>query len=138
MTDYRKPLPNLSDDVTAPYWDAAAEHRLVLPRCVDCGTTFFYPRRRCPACWSDRLEWADATGAGTVWSFTWVHVPFYDDVWADDVPYCIACIELDEGVRLVTNLVGADAASVAIGDPVRVVFDDVTPEVTLPKFRVTR
>jgi uncharacterized OB-fold protein len=67
-----------------------------------------------------------------------VHVPFYDDTWAADVPYCVAIVELDEGVRLVTNIVGVEPGDVDVGDPVRVVFDDVTPEVTLPKFEVAR
>jgi uncharacterized OB-fold protein len=138
MSDYRKALPGLRDDATSPYWKAAAEHRLALPRCLDCETVFFYPRLRCPSCWSDRLEWVDAAGTGTVWSFTWVHVPFYDDAWNDDVPYCVGLVELDEGVRLVTNIVGVAPDEVAVGDRVRVVFDDVTAEVTLPKFDVVR
>jgi uncharacterized OB-fold protein len=138
VNDYAKPLPSLDDDVTAPYWAAAAEHRLVLPRCRDCGAVFFYPRRFCPACWSERVEWVDASGTGTVWSLTFVHVPFYDDTWASDVPYCVGIVELDEGVRLVTNIVGVQPGGVRVGDAVRVVFDDVTAEVTLPKFEVAR
>jgi uncharacterized OB-fold protein len=138
VNDYAKPLPSLDDEVTAPYWAAAAEHRLVLPRCRDCGAVFFYPRRFCPACWSERVEWVAASGTGTVWSLTFVHVPFYDDTWASDLPYCVGIVELDEGVRLVTNIVGVQPGGVRVGDPVRVVFDDVTDEVTLPKFEVAR
>jgi uncharacterized OB-fold protein len=136
VSEYGKPLPSLGDEVTAPYWRAAAEHRLVLPRCQDCGTAFFYPRRFCPSCWSARIGWFDAAGTGTVWSFTWVHVAFYDDTWKDDVPYCVAVVELDEGVRLVSSIVDADPDRLAIGDAVRVCFDDVTPDVTLPRFEV--
>jgi uncharacterized OB-fold protein len=136
VSDYRKPLPSLADDATRPYWQAAADHRLALPRCLDCGETFFYPRLRCPSCWSERLEWVDAAGTGTVWSFTWVHVPFYDDTWADDVPYCVALVELGEGVRLASNIVDVEPGDVHVGDAVRVVFDDVTPEVTLPRFQL--
>lgn len=138
MTDNAKPMPALDDDVTAPYWAAAVQHRLVLPRCRDCGSVFFYPRRFCPTCWSDRVEWVDAVGTGSVWSLTFVHVPFYDDTWTSDVPYCVGIVELDEGVRLVTNIVGVQPGDVHVGDPVRVVFDDVTSEVTLPKFEVAR
>jgi uncharacterized OB-fold protein len=138
VNEYAKPLPSLDDEVTAPYWAAAIRHRLTLPRCGDCGGVFFYPRRFCPACWSERVEWIESPGAGTVWSLTFVRVPFYDDTWAADVPYCVAIVELDEGVRLVTNIVGVEPGDVDVGDPVRVVFDDVTPEVTLPKFEVAR
>ncbi len=137
-SEYAKPLPSLGDEVTAPYWQAAAEGRLALPRCEDCGTTFFYPRRACPSCWSEHIEWTDAAGTGRVWSFTWVHVPFYDDAWKDDVPYCVAIIELDEGVRLVSSLTGVEPGQVEVGDGARVVFDRVTDEVTLPRFEVVR
>jgi uncharacterized protein len=137
-SEYAKPLPSLDDEVTAPYWKAATEHRLALPRCGECGAVFFYPRRFCPSCWSERIEWIDAAGTGTVWSFTFVHVPFYDETWAADVPYCVGLVQLDEGVRLATNIVGVGPGEVAIGDPVRAVFDDVTPEVTLPKFELVR
>ena len=136
--EYRKPLPSLGDEITAPYWRAAAERRLALPRCEDCGLTFFYPRRACPSCWSERIEWIDAAGTGRVWSFTWVHVPFYDDAWKDDVPYCVAIVELDEGVRLVSSLEGVEPGQVAVGDAARVVFDAVTDEVVLPRFEVLR
>ena len=136
MTEYRKPLPSLDDEVTAEYWRAAAEHRLVVPRCVDCGLTFFYPRRYCQACWSDNLEWIESAGAGRVWSFTFVHVPFYDEAWEHDVPYCVALVELDEGVRLVSNIIGAEQDVLMVGDPVQVVFDDVASGVSLPKFEV--
>ena len=132
---YSKPLPNMNDAVTAPYWLAAKEHRLVVPRCDACAHTFFYPRAFCPACWSARISMVPASGRGTVFSFTWVHVPFFDDTWKDDVPYCVAWIELDEGVRLVSAIVDAEPGEVAIGDAVTVCFDDVTDDVTLPKFR---
>lgn len=137
-SDYTKPLPSLGDEVTAPYWQAAAEGHLALPRCKDCATTFFYPRRACPSCWSEDIEWIDAAGTGRVWSFTWVHVAFYDDAWKDDVPYCVAIVELDEGVRLVSSLTGVEPGQVEVGDAARVVFDPVTDDMTLPRFEVVR
>jgi hypothetical protein len=134
---YSKPLPNLSDAVSAPYWQAAQQHRLSLPRCESCGHVFFYPRLCCPRCWSEDVTWIDASGRGTVFSFTWVHVAFYDDTWKDDVPYCVGWIELEEGPRLVSAVVDATPGQVEIGAAVTVCFDDVTPEVTLPKFRLS-
>ncbi|MGH9099847.1 MAG: Zn-ribbon domain-containing OB-fold protein [Acidimicrobiales bacterium] len=138
MSTYRKPLPSLTDDATSQYWERARQHQLVVPRCTACGTVFFYPRLRCPSCWSNDLEWIRAAETGTIWSLTWVHTPFFDDVWADDVPYCVAIVELDEGVRMVSAIVGVSPGDVSIGTQVRAVFDAVTPEVTLPKFELTR
>jgi uncharacterized OB-fold protein len=132
---YDKPLPSLGDEVTAPYWESARRHELCLPECNACGLLFFYPRRFCPGCWADDLTWRRVAGTGHVWTFTEVHVPFYDDTWADDVPYLVAVIELDEGPHLLTNLSVPDVMSLRVGDRVEVFFDDVTDEVTLPKFR---
>jgi uncharacterized OB-fold protein len=134
VTGTTKPLPSLDDEVTREYWTAAADHRLLLPWCRQCDAAFFYPRRYCPRCWSDDLDWRPSGGDGQVWSYTFVHVPFYDDTWADDVPYCVAVVELDDGVRLVANLRGVEPDGVSIGDRVQVVFEDVAPGVTLPQF----
>ena len=76
------------------------------------------------------------SGRGTVWTFTEVHVAFYDDTWAEDVPYVVAVIELDEGPRMLTNLVAPDMDRLAIGDRVEAVFEDRSEGVTLPLFRV--
>ena len=129
---YAKPLPTI-DPGTRPFWDAAREHRLRLPRCLACGQHHFYPRELCPHCHSDDLEWCDVSGRGEVYSFTIARRPA-GPVYADDVPYVIAMIALDEGPRMLTNLVVEDVETVRIGDRVEVRFDDVTPEVTLPKF----
>lgn len=133
-----KPRPEVGDAATAPYWVAAASHELMLPRCDACGLVFFPPRDRCPGCWSGELSWHRASGTGTVWTFTEVHVPFYDDTWADDVPYVVAVIELDEGPRVLSNVVESDAATLCIGDRVEAVFEDRSEGVTLPMFRVAR
>ena len=133
-----RPRPDLNDTATAPYWEAAARHELVLRCCGDCGLVFFPPRESCPRCWSSELSWQPASGGGTVWTFTEVHVAFYDDTWADDVPYVVAVVELDEGPRLLANIVEADTGSLAIGARVEVVFEDRSEDVTLPMFRVVQ
>ena len=130
-----KPRPDVGDAAAAPYWEAAARHELALPRCDLCGLVFFPPRPFCPGCWSDELSWQQVRGRGTVWTFTEVHVPFYDDTWSDDVPYVVAVIELDEGPRLLANIVESDTQTLTIGDRVEVVFEDRTEGVTLPMFR---
>ena len=131
-----KPRPDLGDAAAAPYWEAASRHELMLPCCGRCGLVFFPPRRLCPGCWTDELSWQRMSGQGTVWTFTEVHVPFYDDTWADDVPYVVAVIELDEGPRLLANIVKPDIDRLVIGDRVEVTFEDRPEGVTLPMFRL--
>jgi hypothetical protein len=128
-----KPLPTPTP-ITKPFWDAAKEHRLSLQRCAACGKYVFYPRAICPYCGGARLEWTDVSGQGTVYSYTIARRatarPF-----APDVPYVIAIVALAEGPHMMTNVVGCDPDSVRIGMAVEAVFDDVTPDVTLVKFR---
>lgn len=131
-----KPRPDLNDAATAPYWEAAARHELMLPRCDRWGMVFFPPRELCPGCWSSELSWQTMSGMGSVWTFTEVHVPFYDDTWAEDVPYVVAVIELDEGPRLLANIVEPDMDRLSIGDRVEVVFEDRSEGLTLPMFRL--
>ncbi len=133
MAEYTRPLP-VPDGDTKPYWDAAKEHRLVIQRCQDCQHAIFYPRSICPQCMSDRVAWIGATGKGTVYSYTVVHrAPAQ---FADDAPYVVALIDLAEGVRMMSNVVGSPPSSVRIGAAVEVVFDDVTSDISLPKFRL--
>lgn len=131
---YEKPQPVI-DPGTKPFWDAAREHRLLLPRCRSCSEHHFYPRELCPHCYSDDLEWVDASGKGEVYSYTVARKPA-GPAFAADVPYVIAMIRLDEGPRMLTNIVTSDVEGVRIGARVKVSFDDVTPELTLPKFRL--
>ena len=133
-----KPRPDLNDAAAAPYWEAAARHELMLPRCDRRGLVFFPPREFCPSCWSSELSWQTMSGMGSVWTFTEVHVPFYDDTWAEDVPYVVAVIELDEGPRLLANIVEPDMDRLSIGDRVEVVFEDRPGGVSLPMFRTVR
>ncbi len=133
MTEYTRPLP-VPDGDTKPYWDAAKEHRLVIQRCQDCHEAIFYPRAVCPHCMSDRINWIDASGKGTIYSYVVVHRA--PAAFADLTPYVVALIDLAEGVRLMSNVVEASPADVRIGAAVEVVFDDVTPEISLPKFRL--
>lgn len=129
-----KPLP-IIDPGSRPFWDAAREHRLSIPRCRSCENHFFYPRELCPFCHSGDLEWVDASGRGTVYSFTIVRKPA-GPAFAADVPYVVAMIALDEGPRMLTNLIVDDVEAVRIGDRVEVSFVDVTDDVTLPKFKL--
>jgi uncharacterized OB-fold protein len=135
MPEYTKPLPPV-DPVTKPFWDSVKAHAMQLPRCDDCGTWIFYPRALCPQCFSASLVWRPVSGRGVIHAFTIPHrnpLPAFQP----DLPYVVALIELEEGARMMTNLVGVapDPARIQVGMPVQVVYDDVTPEVTLPKFQ---
>ena len=135
---YNKPLPTPSA-VSQPFWDATKEHRLVYQRCRSCGAQVFYPRDVCPGpeCFGvGTLEWVESTGKGSVYSYTISYQPAHPG-FADDVPYVLAIVELDEGWRMNTNIVNCDHDSIEIGARVEVVWDDVTPEFTLPKFQLT-
>jgi uncharacterized OB-fold protein len=135
---YTKPLPE-PDPVTRPFWESVKAHAMRIQRCEACGRYVFYPRPLCPHCFSVALTWTPVSGQGTVYSFTIVYrhpvVAFQAET-----PYIVALVELDEGVRLLTNLVEVppDPGRVYIGMPVELVYEDVTPEITLPKFRPRR
>ncbi len=132
MTDYKKPLPYVHAE-TKPYWDAAKRHELLVRRCRACGRHHFYPRDFCPSCFSFDVEWVRASGRGAIYSFTVCHRAAQG--FEADVPYNLVLVDLDEGVRVMSTVVGCPNDDLKIGMPVEVVFDDVTPEVTLPKFR---
>jgi len=135
-SEYKKPLPTPSH-VSRPFWDAAKEHRLTYQRCTACGTRVFYPRDVCPGpeCFGvGTLEWVESSGKGWVYASSISYQPAHP-AFADDVPYVLAIIELDEGVRMHSNVVGIDPKEVKIGMRVEVAWDDVTPEISLPKFR---
>lgn len=127
-----RPLP-IPDAATAPYWSAAHEGRLELPCCLDCRRRHFYPRTLCPHCGSARLEWAACSGRGVVYSYTVVHrAP--SPAFAAEVPYVVAVVELEEGPRLMTNIVDCAPDAVRVGMSVRVAFRRMSDSITLPVF----
>ncbi len=132
MSEYLKPLPRPSAE-SKPYWDAAREHRLVVQKCNTCGEFWFPPSQRCAHCLSDDHAWTAVKGTGTVFSFV-TYQRLYHKGWDGEVPYVVAVIELDEGPRMLSAVVGIPPEKVACDMAVKVVFDDVTPDATLPKF----
>jgi len=133
MTQYRKPVP-MPDHVTAEFWSATKRHELLIQRCRDCGSHQFFPQSCCRACLSERSGWLRATGKGKIYSYTVVHRP-PSQRFQDDVPYTVALVELDEGVRMLSNIVGIEAHKVRVDMAVEVVFEHISPEISLPKFR---
>lgn len=131
-----KPLPQISPEM-APFFAAARRQQLVVQRCRGCGVHRFPARDQCSQCLGREADWVPVAGRGTVFSFAVMH-QVYHPGFAAEVPYAVVVIELEEGARLVSNLVDCPVREIRIGMPVEVVFDDVTPEVTLPKFRPRR
>lgn len=117
----RKPPPHATA-LSAPYWRAAAQGRLLLQRCRACRNWQHYPRALCAGCWSAGLSWETASGSGQVWSYTIAHRPAHP-AWRDDVPYCIALVTLAEGPRVLANLVGCEPGRAHIGLSVQAVFE---------------
>ena len=135
-----QPTPDLPLPVPQPetefYWERARAHELWLMHCDDCQQPYFYPRPICPRCFSRRTRWVRSSGRGTLHAFAIAHRP-PTPAFRDRVPYVAALVELEGGVRLPTTLVDVapDPAMIRIGMSVEVVFDDVTPAFTLPRFR---
>lgn len=135
MADYKLPLPTRQPESDF-YWEKAQAHELWLRKCNACGDAYFYPRNICPNCYSDDVTWIQASGKATLHAFAIVErgptPPF-----RDAVPYVAALVDLEEGPRMPTNLTGVefDDEHIKIGMALEVAFDDVTEEVTLPKFK---
>ncbi len=127
-----KPLPMTLPE-TEGFREAARRHELAIQQCTDCGQRMFFPRFLCHACGSESLAWRPASGRGHIYSFTIVRQAAHPS-FAAEVPYVYALIELEEGVRMIANVIHTDPESVYIGQPVKAVFLDLTPEISLPQF----
>jgi uncharacterized OB-fold protein len=134
MSTYTKPLPTL-DDANRTFWDSARRGELRLQRCGECGHVRYPINHVCPKCLSDQYSWDQLSGRGTVYS-TIVFHQVYNQAFAQDVPYNVSLIQLEEGPRMFSNVVGVAPAAVKVGDPVEVIFDPVTDEITIPRFRL--
>jgi uncharacterized OB-fold protein len=129
----RSDLPTIENDTRA-YWDAARQGQLMIGHCKSCSTRFFYPRPLCPNCWSGEVELTAATGRGTLYTYSVVYMndlsPF--DQW---LPYIAAMVDLEEGVRISTNIVDCDTRDLKIGMPLIVSFRQADEGLAVPVFR---
>ncbi|MGF6602987.1 putative OB-fold protein [Paraburkholderia sp. GAS448] len=130
-----RPLPQPTTE-TAPFWDAARAGRLAIQRCTACARHQFYPRPFCTACLCDDMEWIDACGRGRIYTYTICRIAA-NPAMADKVPYAIAMIDLEEGVRMLTQIVDSDLDQLGVGAPVEVVFESVSDDITLPQFKLS-
>jgi uncharacterized OB-fold protein len=127
----QRPAPIVTDD-SAVFWDAVAEQRLVAQRCAECGRLRHPPRPMCPQCHSLSIEVVELSGRGTLYSYSILHHPQHP---AFDYPVLAALVDLDEGVRMVSNLVGVEPNDIRIGMPVEVEFEEQDVGTHLPRFR---
>ncbi|PKB79446.1 MAG: DNA-binding protein [SAR202 cluster bacterium Io17-Chloro-G9] len=131
---YRKPIPVPTPE-TQFFWDKCKEHELWLQRCQACQHVFFYPRMHCPQCLSDDVPGFKASGKGTLWTYMINHRPVPG--FEDDAPYAIAVVQLEEGPRMMSNIVGIENTpeNLVLDMALEVVFEDATEEISIPKFR---
>lgn len=133
MKKYRKPLPNTTV-WSAPFWEGCKRGELLIQKCQDCGTFIFYPKMYCTNCLSSNLEWTKASGKGKVYTHMTVY-GFQPTEFSEDVPYVVAVVLLEEGVRMMSNIINCGTEEVSCNMPVEVVFEKATKEFTLPKFQ---
>lgn len=131
-----KPLPVPTEDTT-PYWEACRKHELMMQRCKQCGHFRFPPSVVCPKCISVEADWEKLSGKGEIYTFIIVHRT-YHLAFAPDIPYNVAIVKLNEGPLLHTNIVNCNNTELYIGMPVEVVFEDVSNQISLPKFQPLR
>jgi uncharacterized protein len=129
----KKPKPRPAPE-SLPYWQAAREHRLALPKCDECNKFWFPPSRTCPHCLSSTFSFQNVSGKGKVFSFVTFH-RVYRPAFSEDVPYVVALIELDEGPRLLSNIMGISHDEVRCEMRVEAIFDDYDEEISIPKFK---
>jgi uncharacterized protein len=132
MANYKKPIPAVTPEMK-PFFDAAKRHELVVQRCMQCGAHRFPAREICSKCLSREAAWVKVSGRGTVFSYNVMH-QVYHPGFADEVPYAVVVIALEEGAKMTSNLVGMKPHDIKIDLPVKVVFEEITEDITLPKF----
>lgn len=132
-TAMRFDLPT-PDDFSLPFWQGAQEGRLLITRCGDCGKATYYPRPFCPSCWSEQIAWEQASGRATLYTYSVVH---QNDLppFPERVPYVAAVVDLEEGPRMMTNVVECPLEDLRVGMPLTVTFEERTEDVTVPVFR---
>jgi uncharacterized OB-fold protein len=125
-------LPTPEAD-TLEFWQGAREEKLLIKHCLDCGAYHYYPRPFCPKCWSPNVEWFEASGDATL--YTWSVIYNNDQPpFRDRVPYVAAAVDLAEGPRMMTNVINCEFDDLRVGMPLRVVFTAISDEYTIPQF----
>lgn len=140
MKEYKKQLPIIDGD-GKEFWEGCKKHRLTVQRCKDCGTYRYPPRIVCSKCLSDNTEWVVTRGMGTIYSYVVSYQAFGlfgpEPGWKEELPFISAVADMDEGFKMPGQVIDCRPDQVAIGIKIETIFDDVTEDVTLPKFKLT-
>ena len=131
-----KPLPAVTEE-NRPFWEGCQQGKLLLQQCSECHHYQFYPRLYCMHCNSGTLQWVEASRRGTIYSFTIIHQNKSPE-FGHDTPYNVAIVQLDEGPRMLSNIVDIEMADLKVDLPVTVIFDQVNETIALPRFRPLR
>ena len=131
----KRPIP-VTQPWTEEFWEGTKQGKLLIQTCKDCKTKIFYPRKYCPDCWSPNLEYVEGSGKATVYTFTTTYGMVEPRFWSD-LPYTLALVDLEEGIRMMTRIVDCQPQDLRIGMKVEVVFEEVE-EFWLPYFRPVR
>lgn len=133
---YKRPLPEPNAD-TRPFWEGCKEHQLRFQRCLNCSHMRWPPSMICPRCHSTEAAWTVSLGKGHVYSFAVYHKAFHP-AFTDNIPYVTAVVELNEGPRILTNIIGCSPSDLTCDMTVEVIWDDVTDDVSLPRFKPSK
>ena len=133
MRSRPRPLPFVTEE-SRPFWDGCREGKLMLQYCDACQRHQFYPRLYCMHCGSQEVRWVEASGRGVIYSYTIIRQNKAPD-FVNEVPYNVAIIQLEEGPRMMSNVIAIDPAELRVDLPVTVVFDPVSDTISLPRFR---
>jgi hypothetical protein len=133
MSSYNKPLP-VEDPDSTPFWRGCLQNKFLIQHCEQCAKPRYPASSVCPHCQEKKFTWKESSGKGLIYSWIVVRHPVPRDVYENDVPYVVALIDLEEGVRIASNVVGCDPDDVYAAMPLQVIFKQVTDGVTLPIF----
>ena len=126
-----------ASETTQPFWDATKEQRFLIQHCGACDAPIFYPREVCPQCLSsDSLEWRESSGKGTIYAASVQEKPA-NPMMADRVPYVVAIVELDDGIRLMSNVINCEPYDATVGKPVQLTWEPMSDGRHLPQFELT-
>lgn len=129
----QKPIPVIQS-WTKEFWKATKQGKLLVQHCNDCQANIFFPKKVCPECWSDNLTWIESCGKAKVYTFT-LMMDMVEPKFMADLPYVLAMVDLEEGIRMTTRIVNCQPEDVSIGMDVEVVFQEISAECALPVFQ---
>ena len=133
MEQNQRPIP-VVQPWTKEFWKATKQGKLLIQQCSDCDAKIFFPKKVCPHCWSDNITWIESAGKGKIYTFT-VMMDMVEPKFSADLPYVVAMVDLEDGIRMTTRIVNCKPEEVSIDMDVEVVFDDISSEYALPVFQ---